>query len=76
MNWVPTVALAAAMLLIVGAAVGAAAEIFNVSVALLLVPLAFVADTVTLEAPADVGVPETTPVAALADSPSGKPMTR
>lgn len=53
---------------------------FSVSVALLLVPLALVAASVTVEVPAAaaVGVPEITPVAALADRPEpvGKPVTR
>ena len=62
--------------MIVGIAVGAVAAMFSVSVALLLVPVALVAASVTVEVPAAVGVPEIKPVAALADRPAGKPVTR
>ncbi len=49
---------------------------FSVRVALLLVPLALVAASVTVVFPAAVGVPEISPVEALADNPAGKPVTR
>jgi hypothetical protein len=38
------------------------------------VPTLFVALRVTVEAPADVGVPEIRPVAVLTDKPAGKPV--
>lgn len=49
---------------------------FSVRVALLLVPLALVAASATVKVPAAVAVPEIKPVAALADKPAGKPVTR
>jgi hypothetical protein len=45
----------------------------SVSVAL-PVPLALVAPSVTVEAPAAVGVPEIRPVAAFNERPDGKPV--
>lgn len=38
------------------------------------VPLALVADTITLEVPLVIGVPEIKPVAVLTDSPAGSPV--
>lgn len=75
-NWLPTLPLADAALLITGIAVGLVAAMFSVRVALLLVPLALVAASATVKVPAAVAVPEIKPVAALADKPAGKPVTR
>ena len=67
---------AADVLLIAGTAVGAAEAMFSVKLALLLVPLALVAASVTVVVPMAVGVPEISPVGALAERPAGRPMTR
>jgi hypothetical protein len=45
----------------------------KVSVAL-PVPLAFVAASVTVDVPVEVGVPEISPLAVLTDKPAGKPV--
>ena len=52
---------------------GAAAVMVSVRVAL-PVPPALVAPSVTVEVPAEVGVPEISPVAVLTDKPAGKPV--
>jgi hypothetical protein len=52
---------------------GAATVMVSVRVAL-PIPPALVAPSVTVEVPAEVGVPEINPVAALTDSPAGKPV--
>ena len=69
-NAIPTVPLADVALVIVGTV---EAPMVNVSVAL-PVPPELVAFTVTVDVPADVGVPEINPVAVLIAKPAGKPV--
>jgi hypothetical protein len=52
---------------------GVATVIVSVRVAL-PVPLAFVALSVTVDVPAEVGVPEISPVVLFTDNPAGSPV--